>query len=161
MYFMLLTFVRTNELIQATWDEIDLKNKTWVIPAERMKMRQPHLVPLSSQALAILEELKALNGDKGWLFPSPTRNKKHMSNNAILSSLRRMGYKGKMTGHGFRSLAMTTIKERLGYRHEVVDRQLAHAHRSKVDAAYDRAKFLTERTKMMQEWAEYLDGVGK
>lgn len=157
--FMMLTFVRTNELIQARWEEIDFATNTWLIPPERMKMRQPHLVPLSQQALVILKELKNVDGGFGWIFPSPTRPRNHMSNNAILQALRRMGYHGKMTGHGFRALAMTTIKERLGYRHEVVDRQLAHAHRNKVDAAYDRAKFLDERRKMMQEWADYLDGV--
>ena len=82
-----------------------------------------------------------------------------MSNNTILKAIERLGYKGQMTGHGFRALAMSTIKEQLGYRHEVVDRQLAHAPRTKVDAAYDRAQFLDERTKMMQEWADYLDSI--
>lgn len=157
MEFLMLTFVRTNELINARWEEIDFDNATWYIPAERMKMRQPHVVPLCTRALEILEELKQYPSPHGWVFPSPTRPRNHMSNNAILQALKRMGYNGKMTGHGFRALAMTTIKERLGYRHEVVDRQLAHAHRNKVDAAYDRAQFLDERRKMMQEWADYLE----
>lgn len=157
MEFLMLTFVRTNELINARWEEIDFDTATWYIPAERMKMRQPHVVPLCTRALEILEELKQYPSPYGWVFPSPTRPRNHMSNNAILQALRRMGYHGKMTGHGFRALAMTTIKERLGYRHEVVDRQLAHAHRNKVNAAYDRAQFLNERRKMMQEWADYLE----
>lgn len=159
MEFLMLTFVRTNELINARWEEIDCDSATWYIPAERMKMRQPHVVPLCKQTLTILEELKQYPSPHGWIFPSPTRPRNHMSNNAILQALRRMGYHGKMTGHGFRALAMTTIKERLGYRHEVVDRQLAHAHRNKVNAAYDRAQFLDERRKMMQEWADYLESL--
>lgn len=98
-----------------------------------------------------------LTGRWEGVFPNQAHPKKSMSNNTILKALERMGYKGRMTGHGFRALAMTTIKEKLDYRHEVIDRQLAHAPRSKVDAAYDRAMFLPERRKMMQEWADYLD----
>jgi integrase len=154
---MMLTFVRTSELIGVRWTEFDLENSQWVIPAERMKMRKPHIVPLSKQAVAILEELKKLTGQWEWVFPNKPRPRKHMSNNTILVALKRLGYKGRMTGHGFRALAMSTIKEKLGYRHEVVDRQLAHAPRNKIDAAYDRAAFLDDRRKMMQEWADYLD----
>lgn len=154
---MALTFVRTKELIQAKWSEFDFQNKTWTIPAERMKMRHAHVVPLSKQVLAILEQIQTLSQHRDWVFPSQQNPRQHMSNNTILCALGRMGYKGIATGHGFRALAMSTIKEHLGYRHEVIDRQLAHAHRNSVDAAYDRAKFLPERRKMMQEWAEYLD----
>ncbi|GAA0555172.1 integrase [Rhizomicrobium palustre] len=157
---MLLTFVRTGELIKATWDEINFEEARWSIPAERMKMRKPHIVPLSRQSLAILSELHAMNGKYQWVFASPTKPLRHMSNNTILKALERLGYKGRMTGHGFRSLAMTTIKEKLKYPHEVVDRQLAHAPRNKVDAAYDRTKYLDDRRKMMQAWANYLDDVG-
>lgn len=157
MEFLMLTFVRTSEMIEARWEEFDIEHKTWLIPAERMKMRAPHLVPLARQTLELLEELKPLSGHREWVFPSHVKPRQHMSNNTILEALRRMGYRGRMTGHGFRALAMTTIKERLGYRHEVIDRQLAHSHRNSVDAAYDRAKFLDERRKMMQEWADYLD----
>jgi integrase len=153
----MLTFVRTSELIEAKWEEIDLENATWNIPASRMKMRQPHIVPLSSQAIALFRQLQALTGTREWVFASVAKPRQPMSNNTILKALERLGYKGRMTGHGFRALAMSTIKERLGYRHEVVDRQLAHAPRNKIDAAYDRAKFLDERRKMMQEWADYLD----
>jgi len=156
---LMLTFVRTGELIQAKWDEFNFDRAEWQIPAERMKMRRPHIVPLSRQALALLEEMKALTGKWNWVFPNQAHPKTHMSNATILRALERMGYKGQMTGHGFRALAMSTIKERLGYRHEVVDRQLAHIPRNKVDAAYDRAQFLDERRKMMQKWADYLDEV--
>ncbi len=156
---MMLTFVRTSELINAKWAEFDFKEKQWIIPAERMKMRQQHIVPLSRQALEILEQLKQYHNEWGWVFPSQIAARKSMSNNTILKALERMGYKGKMTGHGFRALAMSTIKEKLHYRHEVVDRQLAHAPKNSIQAAYDRAKFLDERAVMMQHWADYLDGL--
>lgn len=158
---LMLTFVRTGEMIGAKWDEIDLEGRQWTIPAERMKMRRPHIVPLSKQALAVLQEQHRMTGQWEWVFPNQAHPRKHMSNNTVLGALKRLGYKGRMTGHGFRALAMSTIKEKLGYRHEVVDRQLAHAQRNKVDAAYDRAQFLPERKKMMQEWADYLDLAAK
>ena len=154
---LMLTFVRTSELIEATWDEFDLEKAEWVIPAERMKTRRPHIVPLSKQTLEILAELKKTAGHWPYVFPNWSSKRKHMSNNTILGAIKRLGYKGRMTGHGFRALAMSTIKEQLGWRHEVVDRQLAHAPANKIDAAYDRAKFLPDRRKMMQEWADYLD----
>ncbi|MCL2469059.1 MAG: tyrosine-type recombinase/integrase, partial [Alphaproteobacteria bacterium] len=156
---LMLTFVRTGELIGARWEEIDLDGAQWEIPAERMKMRRPHMVPLSRQVITLLHEQHEITGRWPWVFPNQIRPKDHMSNNTVLMALRRMGYKGKMTGHGFRALAMSTIKERLGYRHEVVDRQLAHAPKNKVDSAYDRAKFLDERKIMMQNWADYLESL--
>ncbi len=118
-----------------------------------------HHVCLSWQALLLLRELHAITGGGKYLFPNQRDHSKPLSNNAILKSLERMGYKGKMTGHGFRALAMTTIKERLGYRHEVIDRQLAHAPPDKLSSAYDRAQYLAERKVMMQAWADYLDGL--
>ena len=121
MKMMVLTFVRTGELIGAKWDEINWAEKQWEIPGERMKMKQPHLVPLSRQTLAILKELRELSTNPVYIFPSQIRSNKHMSNNTLLKALERMGYKGEATGHGFRALAMSTIKEKLGYRHEVVD----------------------------------------
>jgi integrase len=156
---LMLTFVRTGELISAKWNEFDLEGRVWTIPEERMKMGKSHIVPLSKQAVEVLKKLQAINGKRDWVFPNQTDSKKAMSNNTILFALARLGYKGRMTGHGFRALAMSTIKEKLGYRHEVVDRQLAHAPRNKVDAAYDRAKFLPERRKMMQQWADYIDAL--
>lgn len=160
---LMLTFVRTSELIKAKWDEFDLENAQWEIPAERMKMGNPHIVPLSRQALEILKEqkLETEHLKIDWVFPNQTKLKNHMSNNTILCAIASLGFKGRMTGHGFRSLAMSTIKENLGYRHEVVDRQLAHAHKSKIDRAYDRAQFLDERKKMMQEYADYIDKISK
>lgn len=160
---LMLTFVRTSELINATWDEFDFDNATWEIPGWRMKMKNPHIVPLSRQVIALLREQKEETGhlNTNWVFPSQVRPKEPMSNNTILFAIGRMGYKGRMTGHGFRALAMSNIKEKLGYRHEVVDRQLAHAQRSKIDRAYDRAQFLDDRRKMMQEWADYIDKISK
>lgn len=159
MKLMMLTFVRTAELIEAKWEEIDFDNKQWVIPGSRMKMGHDHIVPLSDQALSLFIEQKEVTGKWEWVFPNQVRPKKPMSNNTILMALNRMGYKGMHTGHGFRALAMSTIKENLGYRHEVVDRQLAHGHKDKIAAAYDRAQFLPERKKMMQHWADYVDDV--
>jgi integrase len=154
---IMLTFVRTSELINATWEEFDLENSLWTIPAERMKTRITHQVPLSRQVLALLHDLRETYGGTGYILPSVVRRNKPISNNTILKALDRMGYGKKMTGHGFRALALSTIKEKLHYRHEVVDRQLAHLPRNAVDQAYDRATFLPERKKMMQEWADYLD----
>lgn len=162
---MMLLFVRTSELIETPWSEIDLDAGEWIIPWQRMKRGKltvnpdttNHHVCLSRQALELLRDLHALTGGGVYLFPNQRDHEKPMSNGAILMALRRLGYQNKMTGHGFRALAMSTIKEKLGYRHEVVDRQLAHAQKDKVASAYDRAQFLTERKKMMQEWADYLD----
>lgn len=159
MKLMLLTFVRTKELIEATWDEIDFERKIWKIPAERMKMGKEHLVPLADQAIEILKEQKEIARQWPHLFPSPNKPRQSISNNTILVALKRMGYQGRMTGHGFRALAMSTIKQELGYRHEVIDRQLAHVPKSKIDRAYDRARFLDERTKMMQDWANYIETI--
>ena len=167
MRLMLLLFVRTSELIETPWSEINLEKGEWIIPWNRMKRGKlavnpdetDHHVCLSSQALTLLRELHTLTGGNKWLFPNQRDHEKPMSNGAILMALKRMGYKNKMTGHGFRALAMSTLKEKLGYRHEVVDRQLAHAQKDKVASAYDRAKFLDERKRMMQEWADYIDAI--
>ncbi len=156
---MMLTFVRTGELIKAEWKEIDFQAKQWIIPGKRMKMKKDHIVPLANQSLEILEELRNLHTHPHYIFPSRNSRNKHMSNNTILMALDRMGYRGKMTGHGFRALAMSAIMEKLGYRHEVPDAQLAHAKKGDVNRAFDRAKFLDERVEMMQKWADYLDNV--
>jgi integrase len=154
---MLLTAVRTCELIEARWTEFDFEKSIWIIPAERMKTRKLHKVPLSNQALILLRELKELNGKRDFVFPSISRPRKPMSNATILKALANLGYKYKMTGHGFRSIYMGVCKQHLGYRHEPVDRQLAHEPRSSVDRAYDRADYLPERIIMMQEYADYID----
>ncbi len=157
MEFMLLTFVRTNELIKARWEEFDFDKKQWIIPGSRMKMGRDHIVPLSRQSLQILEKLKPVSGHRQWVFPSQRNPRNHMSNNAILVALGRMGYRGIHTGHGFRALAMTTLMEELGYQHEIPDTQLAHAKGDEIRRAYDRTKFLPQRKQMMQDWADYID----
>lgn len=160
MKLLALTFVRTSELIEATWDEFDFSRKEWSIPAERMKMKNPHLVPLAPQAIEILNELKELAGNSKWILPSQIGHAKHMSNNTILKALERLGYKGRMTGHGFRALARTAIREVLDYPPDVIERQLAHVASGANGEAYDRTVFIKERTKMMKEWADYLDNNG-
>ncbi len=153
---MALTFVRTSELIGARWEEFDLEATRWNIPAERMKMRTPHIVPLAKQALDVLDTLRTLTGESDWLFPGDRDPKKPMSNNTILKALERMGYKGRMTGHGFRGLASTLLHEQ-GYAHEHIELQLAHAPRNAVSAAYNHALYLEPRAKLMQDWADYLE----
>lgn len=156
---MLLTFVRTRELIHAKWPEIDFEKAMWIVPGERMKMKLPHMVPLSRQALADFRELKEMNGHFEHVFPSYSQPRKPMCKNTVLMAIKRMGYQGKMTGHGFRSLALGLLKEKLGYSHEISDRQLAHVPKSSIDRAYDRAQFLPQRIEMMQSYADYVDKV--
>jgi integrase len=153
---MALTFVRTSELICARWDEFDLEARRWTIPAERMKMRTPHIVPLARQTVEILNLLQTLSGQYELLFPGEQNQKKPMSNMTILKALERMGYKGRMTGHGFRGLASTILHEQ-GYNHDHIELQLAHAPRNEVSAAYNHALYLEPRAKMMQDWADFLE----
>ena len=153
---MAFTFVRTSELIGARWAEFDIEAARWNIPAERMKMRTPHIVPLAKQALDVLDTLRTLTGESEWLFPGDRNAKKSMSNNTILKALERMGYKGRMTGHGFRGLASTVLHEQ-GYAHEHIELQLAHAPRNAVSAAYNHARYLEPRARMMQDWADFLE----
>jgi integrase len=156
MKLMAMTFVRTSELIGAKWSEFDLENARWDIPAERMKMETPHIVPLAKQALEVLELLRSLTGNSEWLFPGEGYKNPTMSNNTILKALERMGYRGEMTGHGFRGLASTILHEK-GYDHEHIELQLAHAPRNAVSAAYNHALYLEPRTRMMQDWADFLE----
>ncbi|WP_449412594.1 tyrosine-type recombinase/integrase [Pandoraea soli] len=153
--FMALTFVRTAELIGARWNEIDEEAGEWRIPAERMKMRTPHIVPLSQQAIGVLKQLQEINGAREFVFHSP-QGRKPISNNTMLYALYRMGYKSRMTGHGFRGLAATILRE-MGYSRDLVDRQLAHAERNQVTAAYVHAEYLPERRQMMQHWANFVE----
>lgn len=153
-----LTFVRTGELIGAKWGEFDLDAARWDIPAERMKMRTPHIVPLSVQALAVLQKLQALSFGREFVFPADTGKPTHMSNNTILYALYRMGYKGRMTGHGFRGVASTILHEQ-GWPHEHIELQLAHQDRDEISAAYNHASYIPQRTKMMQAWADHLDAL--
>jgi integrase len=156
MKLMAMTFIRTSELIGGRWDEIDFDAKRWNIPKERMKMRTAHIVPLSSQAIEVLELLKAITGGGALLFPGDRDPKKPMSNMTILEALKRMGYDGEMTGHGFRGVASTILHEQ-GYPHEHIELQLAHAPRNSVSAAYNHAKYLQPRATMMQAWSDYLE----
>lgn len=151
-----LTFVRTSELIGARWSEFDLEARRWNIPAERMKMKTPHIVPLSTQTIELLELLRTLSGGGELLFPGENDHRRTMSNNTILFALRRIGYGGVMTGHGFRGLASTLLHEQ-GWPHDHIELQLAHAPRNAVSAAYNHALYLEPRAKMMQSWADFLE----
>lgn len=151
------TFVRTNELIGAEWVEFDLNSALWIIPAGRMKIKAEHVVPLSRQTLLILAELKVISGGSRFVFPGRNRDKP-ISNNTMLFALYRLGYKGKMTGHGFRAVASTILNE-TGFNSDVIERQLAHCERNEIRGAYNRAEYLPARKKMMQHWADFLDSV--
>lgn len=156
LQLMALTFVRTSELIGARWSEFDIAGARWTIPAERMKMKTPHIVPLSHQALAVLQQLRELSFDRELVFPGDVQPTKPMSNNTLLFALYRMGYRGRMTGHGFRGVASTILHEQ-GWPHEHIELQLAHQERNSVSAAYNHAQYLQPRAQMMQAWANYLD----
>lgn len=154
-----LLFVRPGELRHAEWAEFDMDAAEWRIPAHKMKMPEAHVVPLPTQAMAILRELHPLTGRGRYLFPGLRTIGEPMSENTVNAALRRLGYdKDTMTGHGFRAMASTRLNE-LGWAPDVIERQLAHAERNKVRAAYNRAQYMGERRKMMQAWADYLDGL--
>ena len=155
MKLLALTFVRTSELIEAKWSEIDFDTEEWRIPAERMKMKRLHIVPLAPQAIQVLRTLQVISGRSDLLFPGERDPKKCMSNNTILKALERLGYKGKMTGHGFRGLASTALYERQ-FESDHIELQLAHV-RGKVRGAYDHSRQLPQRRKMMEFWADFLD----
>lgn len=154
-----LVFVRPGELRRAEWSEIDLEAAEWRIPAAKMKMREEHIVPLAPQAVAILSEINALTGRRRYVFPGVRSVHEPMSENTVNAALRRLGYdKETMCGHGFRALASTRLNE-MGFSPDVIERQLAHAERNKVRAAYNRAQYLPERRKMMTAWGYYLDSL--
>jgi integrase len=154
-----LTFVRPGELRLAEWSEFNLKGAEWRIPAGRMKMRELHVVPLSSQALALLKDLHVLTGSGRLVFPSIRSRDRAISDNTINAALRRLGFSGdEMVAHGFRSMASTCLNEQ-GWHPDLIELQLAHAERNEVRGAYNRAQRLAERRKMMQAWADYLDGL--
>ena len=153
---ILLTFVRTTELRGAKWEEFNLKKQEWRIPAERIKMRDPHIVPLSRQAIRLLEELKPLTGHRDHLFPNRNKPLTFISENTFLYAIYRMGYHSRATTHGFRGTASTILNEH-GFRPDVIERQLAHSERNKVRASYNSAQYLPERRNMMQWWADYLE----
>ncbi|MDQ3797601.1 MAG: site-specific integrase, partial [Pseudomonadota bacterium] len=156
MKLMVLTFVRSSELRGARWEEFDFERAEWRIPAERMKMGTEHIVPLSRQAVAVIEELRPITGRYELLFPNRNSLNKPMSENALIYAMYRMGYHSKATVHGFRATASTILHE-LGFWPDVIERQLAHAERNSFRAAYRRSEYLEERRRMMQAWADYLD----
>lgn len=160
MKLMCMTFVRTSELIGARWEEFDLKAGRWDIPAGRMKMKTPHMVPLSTQAVEVLRTLALLTGGRELLFPGERDHEKCMSNNTILKALERMGYKYRMTGHGFRGVASTLLHE-MGFDHAHIEIQLAHQERNAVSASYNHATYLPQRSNMMQLWSDYLSNCTK
>lgn len=157
LQLMTLTFVRTGELINMEWNEIDFDNNLWRIPAYKMKMALPHIVPLSRQAIDLIKNLQPITGNKPFVFYNHS-TAKPISNNALLSAIRTMGYMGKMTGHGFRGLASTTLHEQ-GYLHDAIEIQLAHTVGNSVSQAYNHAQHLEYRTNMMQEWSDYIDSL--
>jgi integrase len=155
--FVILTMVRTIELRGARWAEFDFDRKVWLIPAERMKMRAPHVVPLSRQAIAVLDELKTISGGHALVFPGRSERDKPISENTLLYALYRLGYHHRATTHGFRALASTVLNESGLWRPDAIERQLAHKEQNAVRAAYHRSEYLDERTRMMQWWADFLD----
>jgi integrase len=155
-----LVFVRPGELRKAEWTEIDLKRAKWNIPAEKMKMREPHLVPLARQAVEVFDAIQPLTGRGKYVFPCRRSENQPMSNMAINAALRRMGYsKEEITGHGFRAMARTLLQEVLRFSPDAIEAQLAHVVPDRLGRAYNRTTHLEERTRMMQAWADYLDGL--
>lgn len=157
LQLLALTFVRVGELRGMRWDELREDGAVWVVPAERMKLRLPHVVPLSRQAKAVIEQLRLLSGDGDLIMESPVRRGHPVSENTFLFALYRLGYRGRMTAHGFRSLASTVLNEQSGFERDVIERQLAHRETDAVRAAYNRAQYLDQRRQLMQWWADWLD----
>jgi len=153
---VMLTAVRPGEVRGALWTEFDLENALWRIPAERMKMRAEHVVPLSKQSVEVVRQMMPLSGERDLVFPSPFYPSKSLSENTLNSALSRMGYRGEATAHGFRAL-FSTVANEAGWNPDVIERQLAHVERNQVRAAYNRSTYVQERTELMQWWADYLD----
>ncbi len=153
LLLLALTFVRTRELTLAKWAEFDLKNKVWMIPEERLKLGKPHVVPLSSHAMKLIKELHSSTGNADYLLESPKRKGHPISENTLLFALYRLGYRGKMTGHGFRSIASSALNESGLWNPSAIERQLAHKETDAVRAAYHRAEYFDERVKMMEWWS--------
>lgn len=155
------TFIRSKELRETPWEEIDFENRLWNIPAKRMKTHAAdHLIPMSDEVIELFRELQQYNGDREWVFASPQRPKQPISTNAMIQLLYRMGYKGRATVHGFRTTASTFLNES-GYNVDAIERQLSHGERDKVRAAYNRSEYLVERTKMLNDWSRFLGSMTK
>lgn len=155
---LILTFVRSSEIRGAKWDEIDFEKAQWRIPAERMKMKELHIVPLATQALSVLREIQKITAHNysNYILPSQSNPRGIMSENTFLRVIQVLGYKSKTTGHGFRSTASTILNEN-GFRSDVIERQLAHCERNQIRAAYNHAEYLSERAEMMQWWGDYVE----
>ena len=157
---IIMLFVRTNELIEAKWEEFDFKQALWRIPEERMKMRVEHLVPLPKQAIKILDELEPITGSSKYVLPGDRNPNQPMSNNTLLyGGIYRMGYRSRATIHGFRSMASTILNESGKWTPDAIERQLAHSEKDQIRATYNRANYLEERRRMMQWYADYLDQI--
>ena len=161
MRFVLYTFVRTSELRFAEWEEMDLdsENPTWKLPAERMKMRREHLVPLVPQTLDVLHQVAEISQGEKLVFPGQNNPNRPMSENTLLFAIYRMGYHSRATTHGFRATASTILNESGLWHPDAIERQLAHVEGNKTRAAYNRAEHLVERRQMMQWWSDYLDAL--
>lgn len=161
IWLSLLTFCRPGEIRQARWSDIDFKAAQWIIPADLMKSRRDHIVPLSKKAIAVLKEQKEETGhiNTDYVFPSQIRPTQCMSDGTVNRAIERLGFGETMVAHGVRALARTTIREKLGYENEIIEKQLAHKTKNPLGEAYDRTQFLDKRRKMMQEWADYLDAI--
>ncbi len=163
VWFSLYTFQRPGEIRQAEWSEINWEKKEWHVAAAKMKMRRDHIVPLSDQAIEILKAQKDETGhlNTNWVFPSQVRPRNPMSDGTVNKAIKNLGFGDKTKAHGFRALARTLIREKLRYDSEIIEKQLAHKTRNPLGEAYDRTQFLEDRVKMMQDWADYIDEVGK
>lgn len=159
LQMLALTFVRPIELAAAEWSEFDFNDKRWLIPAKKMKMGFDHVVPLASQTLEILYEIKRINGNRQYVFTKQTNPREHMARDTLSKAVRSLGFQSRHSAHGFRAMARTAIREKLNYDSEIIERQLAHAPNTSLGRAYDRTQFLDQRMKMMQEWADYIDSL--
>lgn len=154
--WQLLTWVRPGEAVRARWGDIDVENKFWNIPPEFMKMKRPHKVPLSKEALRILEKMQPISGHREWVFPSIKAPLNHMHEQTANAAIIRMGFGGGLVAHGMRSIARTAADESSKFRTEVLEAALAHAKKDEIIAAYNRAEYLTERAELMQWWSDYV-----
>ncbi|EAU9701458.1 integrase, partial [Salmonella enterica] len=154
--WQLLTWVRPGEAVRARWTDIDEENRFWNIPAEFMKMKRPHKVPLSKEAMRILESMKPISGHREWVFPSIKAPLSHMHEQTANAAIIRMGFGGEMVAHGMRSIARTAAEESSKFRTEVLEAALAHSKKDEIIAAYNRAEYLAERAELMQWWSDYV-----
>ena len=154
--WQLLTWVRPGEAVRTRWADIDIDNSMWNIPAEFMKMKKPHKVPLSKEALRVLESMKGISGHRGWVFPSIKAPLNHMHEQTANAAIIRMGFGGELVAHGMRSIARTAAEESGKFRTDVLEAALAHSKKDEITAAYNRAEYLAERVVLMQWWSDYV-----